>query len=97
MGFGRAPLSRIAQSPVDPQTISLKDLEERNLRGRLLGSRVVAPFEVANEAGRRVVTLWNGPVRTSLRERVSNSAVRGASAAQNAWQVSASSSSSSSQ
>lgn len=40
----------------------LKDLEERNLRGRLLGSRVVAPFEVANEAGRRVFYVDEGSV-----------------------------------
>jgi hypothetical protein len=41
----------------------LKDLEERNARGRLLGSRVTAPFEVVNEAGKRVFYVEEGYVR----------------------------------
>lgn len=41
----------------------LKDLEERNRRGRLLGSKVVAPFEVVNDAGKRVFYVEEGSVR----------------------------------
>ena len=41
----------------------LKALEERNRLGRLLGSRVVAPFEVTDEAGRRVFYVEEGSVR----------------------------------
>jgi hypothetical protein len=38
----------------------LKDLEDRNNRGRLLGSKVVAPFEVVNDAGKRIFYVDQG-------------------------------------
>ena len=38
----------------------VKDLEERAAKGRLLGSRVYAPFEVINEAGYRVFMVEDG-------------------------------------
>lgn len=38
----------------------VKDLEERAKLGRLLGSRVYAPFEVVNEAGYRVFMVEDG-------------------------------------
>lgn len=41
----------------------VKQLEERARGGRLLGSRVYAPFEVINEAGSRVFTVEDGLVR----------------------------------
>jgi hypothetical protein len=41
----------------------LKDLEERAKGGRLLGSRVYAPFEVVNEAGYVVFHVEDGVVR----------------------------------
>ena len=41
----------------------VKDLEDRASRGRLLGSRVFAPFEVINEAGYRVFMVEDGMVR----------------------------------
>ncbi|HKS57634.1 MAG TPA: hypothetical protein VJS12_20215 [Steroidobacteraceae bacterium] len=40
----------------------VKDLEERAARGRLLGSRVYAPFEVVNEAGYRTFMVEDGYV-----------------------------------
>jgi hypothetical protein len=40
----------------------LKALEERNKLGRMLGSKVVAPFEVTNEAGKRVFYVDEGMV-----------------------------------
>jgi hypothetical protein len=42
----------------------LKDLEEKSLRGRMLGSRVVAPFEVVDEAGKRVFYVDVGTVQS---------------------------------
>ena len=38
----------------------VKELEERAARGRLLGSRVYAPFEVINEAGYRTFMVEDG-------------------------------------
>jgi hypothetical protein len=54
------------EPPKDQQVADLdrrlKDLEERNRRGRLLGSRVIAPFEVVDEAGTRVFYVQKGSV-----------------------------------
>jgi hypothetical protein len=52
-------LDKDEQKPEDQKHLldlqrRVKDLEDRASRGRLLGSRVVAPFEVVNEAGVRV-------------------------------------------
>lgn len=41
----------------------VKDLEERAKLGRLLGSRVYAPFEVINEAGYQVLEVKDGIVK----------------------------------
>jgi hypothetical protein len=40
----------------------VKELEKRAAEGRLLGSKVVAPFEVENEAGKRVFKVDDGYV-----------------------------------
>jgi hypothetical protein len=53
------------ETPKDDKKVAdldrrLKGLEERNQRGHLLGSRVVAPFEVVNEAGKRVFYVQEG-------------------------------------
>ena len=41
----------------------IKDLEERAAQGRLMGSRVVAPFEVTNDDGNVVLRIEDGFVR----------------------------------
>lgn len=53
------------QKPLLDLDRRVKDLEERAKGGRLLGSRVYAPFEVVNEAGYVVFLVEDGRVRFS--------------------------------